>query len=164
MREKKKSHRLGAPPPDWLSQSDVVVRGSSETQKMQRIGGPPREFGDGTAPATRATGPLTTLVVSEDREAAARLAVVLAGAQVSIRLALSLADVEPLLDGTTAVFAIVPRGDHPIARSLGSWATEGRPVFGLATDRETADRIRGHCDAALLPPWDIAAALATLLR
>ncbi|MEZ0227013.1 MAG: hypothetical protein ACAI25_00185 [Planctomycetota bacterium] len=163
MTEKRKSHRLGAPPADWLSQSDVILRGSAETQKLPRIGGPPREFGDATTPGRRSTGPLTMLIVSEDRDAAAHLAIALAGAQVSIRLALSLLDVEPLLEGSTAVFAVVPRGDHPIARSLPNWG-DGRVVFALARDRETADRVRGHCDAALLPPWDIASAIATLAR
>ncbi len=132
MTEKRKSQRLGAPPADWLSQSDVIMRGSAETQKLPRIGGPPREFGDGTNPGKRTTGPLTMLIVSENKDAAAYLALALAGAQVSIRLALSLFDVEPLLEGSTAVFAVVPRGDHPIARSLASWG-EGRVVFALAT-------------------------------
>lgn len=160
--EKRKSSRLGAPPADWLTQSDVLLRGSSaETQKLPRIGGPPREFGDTASSRKRADGPLTALVVSEDRDSAARIAIALAGAQFSIRLALNLTDVEPLLEGTAVLFAVVTRGDSSIARSLRHWS-DGRRVFALVPDRETADRVRGYCDAALERPWDIEGALATL--
>jgi hypothetical protein len=161
--KKKTSSRLGAPPADWLSQSDVVVRGSAETQKFTRLGGPPREFGDASADRRRSGGPLTVLVVSEDRDSAARLAISFAAARLSIRLALAIDDVPPLLDGSTVVFAVVPRANHPIVRALANWG-EGRVVYALAADRETADRVRGHCDVTLEAPWDIEKALATLTK
>lgn len=158
----KKRRSLGAPPADWLTQSDIVLRGSAETQRLTRIGGPPPEFGDSrTKP--RSAGPLTALVVSEDRDVAARLAISLASAQVSIRLALALADVESLLEGATVVFVVVPGAEHSLARSIKKWG-DGRSVFALVRDRGTADALRGSCDVAIEPPWDIEAVVGALSK
>ncbi len=162
MKEKRK-RSLGAPPADWLTQSDVFLRGAAETQKLARIGGPPREFGDASKKKA-AQAPPIVLIVSECRDSAARLALLLASARLSIRLALSAADVEPLLEGSTIVFAVVPpSADGAFVRSLRHWG-QGRIVYALAADRDSAERVRGQCDATLTPPWDIAGALATLPR
>lgn len=162
MTTEKRKRRLGSPPADWLTASDVVLRGSAETQRLPKIGGPPPGFGDSRT-KERPSGPLTALVVSEDREAAARIAIALAGEQMSIRLALGLRDVESLLEGASVVLAYVPEANAPIARALRGWG-DGRAVFALVPDRATADRVREHCDAAIEPPWNIAGIVASLAR
>jgi len=161
--KEKRKRSFGAPPADWLTQSDVFLRGAAETQKLPRIGGPPREFGDASK-RKAAQGPPIVLIVSECRDSAARLALLLASARLSIRLALTVGDVEPLLDGSTVVFAVLPpSADAAYTRSLRHWG-EGRILYGLAPSSEAAERVRGICDATLTPPWDIVGALATLPR
>lgn len=153
MTEKRK-RRMGTVPADWLTESDVVLRGSLETQRVSRIGGPPPGFGE-VRVRERATGPLTLLVVSEDRHAAAWLVLEVAALRLSVRLAFGLEDVEPLLDGAGAVLVVVPRPDAPVVRSLRLWG-EGRRVFALVPDAETAATVRAHSDHVLVAPWDVA--------
>jgi hypothetical protein len=159
----RRKHRLGAPPSDWLTKSDVVQRESGETKRLRKIGGPPPEFRSGEADddekaRSMPPRPLITLVVSEDREAAAHVVIALARARVSIRLALGLAEAETALDGAAVVFVVVPPGDSATARSLASWG-QRRVVFALVRDANTAARVRPHCQAVLEPPWDVEAAL-----
>jgi hypothetical protein len=158
----KRKRRIGTVPADWLTESDVVLRGSLETQRVSRIGGPPPGFGE-VRVKERVAGPATLLVVSEDRQAAAWLVLELASLRLSVRLAFGLEDVEPLLDGAGAVLAVVPRFDTPVARSLRFWR-EGRRVYALVPDGETGARLRGNCDLVIVAPWDVASVVKELVK
>jgi hypothetical protein len=151
----KHKRRIGTVPADWLTESDVERRGTLETQRTSRIGGPPRGFGE-TRVEERAAGPITVLVVSEDRHIAARLVIELAARRFSIRLAFGVDDVDPLLHGVHGVFAVVPHHDAPVARALRRWRV-GRNVIALVPDGETALRLGADCDTALIPPWNVGA-------
>jgi hypothetical protein len=104
---------------------------------------------------------MTALIVSQSRELAARVAILLAPSPVKIKVALGLDLVEPLLEGSSAVFAVVPAASCEMARSLPLWGA-GRAVFALVFDEETADSVRESCDAVIEPPWCVEAALGQL--
>ncbi len=149
MTGRNKRRGLGLPPADWLSSSSTDTRS---------IGRPPREYGE-----ARASGPLTALVVSEDREVAARVALSLAAARASLRLALHLDEAPHLLDGTRAVFVFVPRFDHPVLGLLDDWKRD-RALFALVLDPALGHALRDRFDAVLEPPWGVVEALGALSR
>jgi hypothetical protein len=160
----RRDRKLGAPPGDWKSEPARTTRASAETQRMRRadLGGPPPEFGSDERPALPATDePFTALVVSEDREAAARIAFALAEARAAIRLALDVDDASGLLDGASAVFVVVPSMGHP-ASDLLARCRGPRSVVALVPDAQVAARVRGQADYVVEAPWDLAPVLRSL--
>ncbi len=165
MEKARRDKKLGAPPGDWNSEAKSrTTRSSAETQRMRRpdLGGPPPEFGSDERPALpSASGPFTALVVSDDREQAARVTFALAEHRAAIRLALDVDDAAALLDGCSAVFVVVPSAGHPACELLGRWRGP-RTIVALVPDGHVASRVRGQADYVLEEPWDLKETLRTL--
>jgi hypothetical protein len=122
---------------------------------MARIGGPPQDYG---TTRRRSRRRLTALVVSDDWSTAGSVAVALARAGLTMRLALSFMEADELVEGVALIFAVVSEADPGILQMLKRWRG-GRVIVGLAPDKETAEKLHTACDASLTPPWDIESVL-----